>query len=83
MGAVASDLIGELEFAGPAILNLPREFRTAWAERMAELVLGQAAIIKRTEAEVASMASPRAAGEGPASQGQGDAARIGKADHHD
>jgi bifunctional non-homologous end joining protein LigD len=36
---VASDRDGELEFAGPAILHVPKEFRTAWAERMAELAL--------------------------------------------
>jgi bifunctional non-homologous end joining protein LigD len=36
---LASERDGQLQFAGPAILHLPREFRRAWAERMAELAL--------------------------------------------
>src|SRR5262245_27736439 len=38
---LASDRDGRLEFAGPAILNLPRPLRAALAERMAELALAK------------------------------------------
>jgi hypothetical protein len=38
---VASDRDGELQFAGPTILNLPQEFRAVWAERMADLALAR------------------------------------------
>ena len=38
---LASDRGGELEFAGPAILNPPQALRAAWRERMAELALAK------------------------------------------
>jgi hypothetical protein len=50
---LASDRDGELQFAGPAILNLPKEFRIAWAERMAELALAKPSLagMKRKSAQ--------------------------------
>jgi hypothetical protein len=50
---LAADRDDELEFAGPAILHLPKEFRSAWAERMAELALGKPPLsrLKRKSAQ--------------------------------
>jgi bifunctional non-homologous end joining protein LigD len=36
---LARERNGELEFAGPAILNPPQALRTAWRERMAALAV--------------------------------------------
>jgi DNA ligase D-like protein (predicted ligase) len=50
---LASERDGQLRFAGPAILHLPREFRRAWAERMAELALAKPPLsgLKRKSAQ--------------------------------
>ena len=38
---LASDRDGQLEFAGPAILNPPQALRAAWREQMAALALAK------------------------------------------
>jgi bifunctional non-homologous end joining protein LigD len=50
---LASDRDGQLEFAGPAILNPPQALRAAWRERMAELALAKPPLsgLKRKSAQ--------------------------------
>jgi hypothetical protein len=79
---LASDRSGELEFAGPAILNPPQALRAAWRERMAALAVAKPPL-RGLRQGACSVASARAAGAGKASQGQGRApTRHCEAAHH-